>query len=179
LQISMFEQRRPTMALVGEVMTRYVVAVAPDTCVADALAVASEHGVDYLPVLDGEEVVGMICLPDLDDERLDIDIGAVMHSPVITIAAGASLEDAVARMDRHGISCLLVTAGGLVSGVLTRGDLVRAGLPEDDVIGPRRCSACGTHRHVRQRERDKLYLFADCLDRTDVRGREDELGVGD
>lgn len=167
------------MTIVGEVMTRNVVTVAPDTCVADALAVASEHDIDYLPVLDGDQLLGLVCAQDLDNERLDADVSGAMHARVVTIPVGSSLAEAVARMDRENVGCLLVTAGGELGGLVTRGDLLRGGLSEETVIDDRRCVACGTWRHVRVRARDGLYLCTDCLDRTDVRGHEDELGVGD
>ena len=167
------------MAIVGEVMTRSVVTVAPDTCVADALAVASNHDIDYLPVLDGGKLVGLLCVQDLDDERLDADVGGAMHARVVTIPVGSSLDEAARRMDRERVGSLLVTSGGELAGVVTLGDLLRGGMSAEDVIDGRLCVACGTHRHVRQRPRDGMYLCTDCLDRTDVRGREDELGVAD
>lgn len=167
------------MAIVGNVMSRPVVTIAPDNSVADALAIASEHGVDYLPVVDGDTLEGLVCVQDLDDERLDADVGGVMRAPAVTVPVGASLARALEQMDRHATGCVLAISGGLLAGVLTRGDLIRAGLPEEDVIGGRRCSACGSFRHVRQTPRSGLFLCSECLGRTDVRGREDELGVGD
>jgi len=50
---------------VGEVMTRRVITVAPDTEVLKAGALMSAHHVKQLPVVEGEKIVGIISHTDI------------------------------------------------------------------------------------------------------------------
>ncbi len=49
------------------------------------------------------------------------DTGAQVH----TIDVGATVLDAVLRMNEHGVGALLVTSGGKVAGVFTERDVLR------------------------------------------------------
>ena len=50
---------------VGELMTGEPVTVAPTTDVRDAARIMAEHGIRHLPVVDGEDLVGMLSVRDL------------------------------------------------------------------------------------------------------------------
>lgn len=163
--------------LVSEVMSRDVVTVGRGTSIVDAVALASDHGIEYLPVLESGRVVGMLSATELAHSRLDVDAAGEMHVPVACIDAGASIEEAIAEMNISDVSCLLAMEGDRVVGIVTRGDLLRAGFPEEQVVGERRCSACGTYRHVHRRQRDDLLLCVDCADLSIPPVAGDELGV--
>jgi CBS domain-containing protein len=51
---------RPSHTLVREWMTAEPIAVAPSTRVEVAVSLMNEHGIDQLPVVDGERPVGML-----------------------------------------------------------------------------------------------------------------------
>ena len=55
----------PLTTPVSEVMTREVIAIKADTSVDDAMAVISQKRCRHLPVVDGEQLVGMISSGDL------------------------------------------------------------------------------------------------------------------
>ncbi len=59
------ERRDPTQVQVGEIATRSPVTVTPDTKVADAREVMRKHKVRRLPVIKGDELVGILSLGDV------------------------------------------------------------------------------------------------------------------
>ncbi|MCL7489186.1 MAG: CBS domain-containing protein [Desulfobulbaceae bacterium] len=137
----------------GDIMTRNVVSVKPETPlreVADRMAAA---GVSGIPVVDRDEKVqGIIserdflqhmgaekglfmsvvaaCLVGQGCAALGIRKGAakdIMSAPVITVSESASVAEAAALMTRYGVNRLPVLdeQGKKLLGILTRGDLVR------------------------------------------------------
>ena len=50
---------------VREIMTREVVTVGPDRSVSECMRIVTEHRIRHLPVVDGEELVGIVSIGDL------------------------------------------------------------------------------------------------------------------
>jgi CBS domain-containing protein len=50
---------------VGDIMTRRVVYVDPDTTVQDCMALMGEKGIRHLPVMEGDRLAGMLSMRDL------------------------------------------------------------------------------------------------------------------
>jgi CBS domain-containing protein len=63
------EGKDPKKATVGEICTKDVVTVTPDTPVDEAARIMRERAVRRLPVVDGDEPVGMVSIGDLAVER--------------------------------------------------------------------------------------------------------------
>jgi len=59
------ERKDPTAVALRDIMTRSAVTVTPDTELADARDVMAKHQVRRLPVMKGEELVGIISLGDV------------------------------------------------------------------------------------------------------------------
>lgn len=57
--------RDPALTRVGEVMTREMAAIDPAWHVEDAMRLMTERRLRHLPVMDGDELVGMISIGDL------------------------------------------------------------------------------------------------------------------
>lgn len=163
--------------LVSDAMSRDVVAVSPGTAIVDAVSVASDHGIEYLPVLDGGKVLGILAASELGHSPLDVQSAGQMHTPAASIVASATLEQSLLEMNARDVSCLLVMEGERLVGIVTRGDLLRAGLSEEQVVGDRRCSACGTYRHVHRYGENGLMLCVDCRDQALPPLAGEELGV--
>lgn len=165
---------------VSDVMTRSVVSVRPETRIADARWIACVKGIRHLPVVS-REVVGIVCLCDLEGQADEAPVSAVMHAPVRTIPAGASLHGAAIAMRRHDIGCLPVVRDTFLLGIVTRGDLSRAGLSTDEVFGDRICAACGCHHEIAIRDPiEAVVAFCrECLERAKSVEPDEELGVGD
>lgn len=53
---------------VGEIMTRDVIVVSPQTRTRDCMALMSRKKIRHLPVLDGDTVLGMISIRDILDD---------------------------------------------------------------------------------------------------------------
>jgi CBS domain-containing protein len=53
---------------VGEIMTRDVIVVSPQTRTRDCMALMSRRKIRHLPVLDGDTVLGMISIRDIMDD---------------------------------------------------------------------------------------------------------------
>lgn len=59
-------QRDPATTRVEEVMTRDVLTCTPDTPMGEARQLMREHRVRHLPVYDGDRIVGMVSIGDLN-----------------------------------------------------------------------------------------------------------------
>lgn len=57
--------RDPALTRVGEVMTRDMAAIDPAWHVEDAMRLMTERRLRHLPVMDGDDLVGMISIGDL------------------------------------------------------------------------------------------------------------------
>ena len=168
-----------TARCVADVMTWPAVVVSADTRAQVASELAAAQALHHLPVTRDEYLVGIVCVCDLDEGDASAPVAALMSRRVVTVALTATLGDACALMLAREVGCLPVIAQGQVCGVVTRGDLARAGaLDERDRA---RCLACGAHHHVRASE-GGLTFCLDCL----RRGRPvvdddpyEELGTAD
>ena len=138
---------------VRELMTEGVVSVQPEASLRDAAALLVEHGVSGLPVVVGNEVVGVVSEADVvakasgglenggllswlfePDSRQRITartVGEAMTSPAVTIAATRPVHEAARKMITEGVNRLPVVEDGKLVGILTRADIVRAFTRDD------------------------------------------------
>jgi len=165
--------REPTVL---ESMTPLLVTVSPDTSVSEARRIAEDEGIHHLVVLEDEHLVGVVCEYDLSQSGRGERVGDCMRAPVICIEAEAALSEAVTTMRERAVGCLLVVRSELLLGILTRGDLRRAGVPVEDVAPPG-CAACGTDDHVRLDPRTGGTAFClECLERAASPRSEGDIG---
>jgi len=142
------------MTTVADLMTRHVIAVRPETPVAQAIALMVEHKVSGLPVTGfSGEVVGIITEGDLmrrvetgtagESEgwltRLFMPgraaeryvathgrrVGEVMTPDVVSVPETATLAEAAALMQRHRIRRLPVVHNDRLVGLISRADLMK------------------------------------------------------
>jgi CBS domain-containing protein len=143
---------------VRDVMTQDVATVAPDTDLKDVAALLVQKRISGVPVVEGERVVGVVSERDIlfkerpsdglsrsvlawlmDESDLTLKIDArtareAMTSPPLTIGPARSVADAAAIMLDENVSRLPVVDHGLLVGIVTRHDLVRAFARSDDQI---------------------------------------------
>jgi CBS domain-containing protein len=145
---------------VRSVMTTPVIAVTPETPFKEIVSTLAEYRISAVPVIDGAgRVTGVVSEADLirkEEMRSGLDqVLAVRHrvrsrkahavtaarlmtSPVITIGADATVEDAASKLGRADVRRLFVVEGdGRLAGVLSRADVLRLFLVSDDVIRDR------------------------------------------
>jgi CBS domain-containing protein len=141
--------------LVKNVMTKKVIAVLPQTTVAEALDIMTRNRVSGLPVVDENGVlVGIISEADflrraelgteksrahwltsffLPGHAAEIyarahaqRVDEIMSAEVATIDESASLNEAVSLMEKRRVKRLPVVAGGKPIGMITRADFIAA-----------------------------------------------------
>jgi CBS-domain-containing membrane protein len=164
---------------VSDLIDREPVAVAPSTTVADAKVLAAQHRVHHLLVVDHSELLGVVCAHDLGDADDKAEVVSCMSAPPLCVGARTSVAAAADVMRRYGVGCLPILIGHDVLGVVTRGDLRRAGVtlpsPHERV-----CAACGSERHVRLDPRTGDTSFClECLERARPPAPFEDVGVGD
>ena len=122
------------VALVREVMTVDPTAVSRDVTVREAARLLAEWGVGPLPVVDGDDLVGIVTDRDLvvrvladDRDPACTTVGEIASTGVITIGPDDELEDALGLMVEHHVRRLPVVEEGRLVGILTHGDVDRAG----------------------------------------------------
>ncbi|MFF7274914.1 CBS domain-containing protein [Streptomyces griseorubiginosus] len=137
---------------VSDVMTHTVVAVGSEAPFKEIAELLDQWKVSALPVLAGEgRVVGVVSEADLmakeefrDTEEGDpaerhkagaVTAGELMSAPAVTVHADASLAEAARIMARRHVKRLPVVDGvGLLQGVVSRSDLLKVFLRDDEEI---------------------------------------------
>lgn len=128
--------------LVSEWMTKEPRTVAPETPVMEAMQFLREGGYRRLPVTRNDVLVGIVTDRDLKEATPSkattlsiyelnyllskLKVKDVMVSPVITVRADDTIEQAALLMEEHRVSGLPVLQGGTLVGILTITDLMRA-----------------------------------------------------
>jgi CBS domain-containing protein len=117
---------------VQELMTTHVESISPSLHLRGAARKMKELGVGALPIVDGDNVVGIItdrdlaCFAiamghDLNSTRVE----KVMTREVVTCNADQDIDEAAKIMIDHHIRRLLVLDGNRLAGFLSVDDLVR------------------------------------------------------
>ncbi|WP_330342440.1 CBS domain-containing protein [Streptomyces sp. NBC_00557] len=147
-----------TRHIVSDVMTQTVAAVGRRALFKEIVQLMQDWKVSALPVIEGEgRVVGVVSEADLlpkeelrDDPdagylqlRQPVDVakagaltaGDLMSSPAVTVRAGATLAEAARIMAHEGVKRLpVVDDAGLLAGVVSRADLLKVFLRDDEDI---------------------------------------------
>jgi CBS domain-containing protein len=143
---------------IANVMTTWVVTVRPETALKQVAELLAARGISGAPVVDeNRHVVGVVSEADilakerwprrrsrlerllgrdgLDTKTTARIAGEAMTSPAVTIGAERRVDAAAALMLDRGINRLpVVDAEGLLVGIVTRADLVRAFAGSDEQI---------------------------------------------
>jgi len=100
--------------------------------VREAVAVLAEHKIGAVPVMDGEEVAGIMserdvvqCLAREGAAILDQPVDRIMTAPVITVEADRTVLSALSLMTSRRIRHLPVLKDGRLVSVVSIGDLVK------------------------------------------------------
>jgi CBS domain-containing protein len=152
------------MLTIRDVMSRPAMTVKPETPLKEVARRLVEHRISGLPVVDDEgRVLGVISEADLllkeqgpenvrhrrlarllgesTETRAQLaklaatSAGDAMTAPAITIGGGRPLAEAAATMTRLGVNRLPVVDDGVLVGVVSRADLIRAYVRTDEDLG--------------------------------------------
>jgi CBS domain-containing protein len=128
----------PTLASVGELMTRDPIVVAIDAPLPEVADILDRFDISGLPVVDREgSLVGVISQTDLLRARAAEDLWDqwpgltarhLMTSPALTATVRTSVYEAVTRLEAHHVHRLVIVDddGTTPIGVISTTDLVRA-----------------------------------------------------
>jgi CBS domain-containing protein len=107
--------------------------VTPEDPVLEAIRQMAERHVGALLVMKGDELVGIVSERDyarkvilLGRSSRDTPVWQIMSAPVHTVSPNHSVEDCMRLMTERRIRHLPVVERGLVAGVISIGDLVKA-----------------------------------------------------
>ncbi|KNY27865.1 CBS and ACT domain-containing protein [Pseudobacteroides cellulosolvens] len=123
-------------------MTSNPYTISPDATIAEALELMRHNGIRKLPVVKGEELVGIVT----EREMLEVSpskattlsvfevnyllgktkVSQVMTKDVVTITADSLLEEAALLMRDNNISTLPVLVGEKLCGIITETDIFNA-----------------------------------------------------
>lgn len=127
-------------AQVQDFMTENPYVVSPETSLVDAYALMFEKEVRRLPVVQGQTLVGIITLSDIQrtiplllaeiDTATKLEmatgtVGEVMTPDPVTVAPDDTIQEAAERMLEHQVSGLPVVTNDHVAGILTESDIFK------------------------------------------------------
>ncbi len=114
----------------SDVMTANPQVAKPSDTVADVARRMGKIEVGAIPVLDGEEIVGLITDRDIvlrvvgENRSFDTPVSDVMTTPVETCRDDASVADVIFQMsDKQVRRILVVDAKGKLGGIVSLGDV--------------------------------------------------------
>ena len=106
------------------------VTIGPERTVRDLLALTAEHNISGVPVVRGNELLGIVTSRDIRfEQRLDASISEVMtpKERLITAAEGATFDEITDLLHRHRIEKILITDGAFrLTGMVTVKDITKA-----------------------------------------------------
>jgi acetoin utilization protein AcuB len=131
------------MTTIRQIVKRPAIAIREEDQLALALQMMAWGDVRHLPVVSGDQVLGVVSERDLlrcyaDRGRAVAareKVGAIMHSPAVTVGPDTDLVAAIRLVTGRKIGCLPVIEGGGLLGIVTRSDLLAAEVGDagDDV----------------------------------------------
>lgn len=110
---------------VGEVMTEDVAYVKLPGMRDDVLEVLRTRQVSGVPVVKGDEVVGIVTRRDLLKNPEEEQIVFLMQRDPVMISPDASIVEAARLLVKHGICRLPVVVGKKLVGIITVADIIR------------------------------------------------------
>ena len=117
---------------VRDVMHYGVIAVSEDTSAADMCRVMSQNRVSCVAVEDASRIVGVVSSTDImacgahcSDGASRVWAGAIMSSPLLTVGADDSLQQAIEMMVGHHVHRVMVRSEGRIVGILSTSDAMR------------------------------------------------------
>ncbi len=120
---------------VKEIMASDVITITSDVDVVFAFEKLMENKISSLPVVEGDELIGIITATDvghnliLDKYELGTNVKEIMITPVVTVAPDNTIEDAVNIMKDNVSSGILnqlpVVEDGKLVGIISDGDIIQ------------------------------------------------------
>ena len=117
---------------IRDAMTEDPRSIGASESVVDAARLMREGDIGSLPIIDGEQLLGMITDRDITmrvvSEAADpktTSVGDVCSKDVISVEADKDHEEALALMARHQVRRLPVVENGMLVGIVAQADIAR------------------------------------------------------
>lgn len=117
------------MYKVSDIMTSDIITVDVKDSLCDAAKVMKEHNIGFIPVVDGEQLAGVVTDRDLvikgfaENKSPETKIDEVMTGECIAVTPQTTIEDAVNIMSDHKIRRLCVVDEDELIGICAIGDV--------------------------------------------------------
>ncbi len=124
---------------VGNRMNTGVITVVPGDTLHRAGSLLKEHRIHHLPVLEGEELVGILTDTDIRNARLDEGapgrsgtpdadrtVAEAMTRDVVTLSPRDTIEDAALILHRRRFDAIPVVEGRRLVGIIAKADVIGA-----------------------------------------------------
>ncbi len=123
---------------IGEVMTRKVIHVTPQTSMVEIRKLLREHRISGIPVVQDGKLEGIISIEDLintlAESAMDATVGERMTRHPVTLRAEEPVVVAINHFATHGFGRFLVVDDkGRMAGIVTRGDIIEGLLKKLEV----------------------------------------------
>ena len=112
---------------------REIISVTADTSVLDAITIMAERSIGSLPVMQGDELLGIVTERDYARKVIvkgrssrSTEVGEIMSTEVVTAALADTVNSCMTVMTERKIRHLPVVEDGKVVGMISIGDLVQA-----------------------------------------------------
>lgn len=126
---------------VSQIMTKEIVSLTIKDTLSDAEKLFKEHNIRHLPIVNGNELIGILSYSDLlkisfselsDDEK-SIDttvfnmysIEQVMAKNPVSISSDKTIREAAEILSKHSFHSLPVVDNGELKGMITTTDLLK------------------------------------------------------
>jgi hypothetical protein len=126
---------------VSQIMTKEVVTLTTKNNLSDAESLFREHGVRHLPVVNGNQLVGILSYSDLlkisfselsdDEKRIDTavfdmyTIEQVMAKNPVSVSPDKTIREVTELLAEQSFHSVPVTENGELKGVVTTTDLLK------------------------------------------------------
>jgi len=120
---------------VGEILrqkTGTLWSIPPQSTVFEAIQRMAEKDIGALPVVDGDQLVGMFSERDYTRKVIlqgksskQTTVGEIMSRNVVTVTPERAIEECMELMTQHRVRHLPVMSGGKLVGVVSIGDAVK------------------------------------------------------
>lgn len=113
------------MFIIMDIMTNPVFTIDPEKSVFQAAEIMKEYSLGGLPVVEGENLIGIITSRDIRINHPNRIVADSMTRTVIYCSPTDTILDATELMEKHKIERLPVMEDGKIAGIVTKGRITK------------------------------------------------------
>lgn len=121
--------QRRVMMIARDIMTRTVYTIRPEATAQEVAQLLADHRISGVPVVDERtNIIGIVTEADIISKvtREGLTVADLMSREVIAVDEEMSASDIAALLTRRRIKRVPVVREGKLTGIVSRGDIVRA-----------------------------------------------------